>query len=200
MIETMRKRKLLKDEEISNFERLEAIGIEDNSVNNRIEVKAMPKTMARLMDHNQQIEVTFGLMTIRDNGLFDFVGTHFLPFETKNPSFQTVFDSLDKDLGLSRLSIIQKKDSELFVYDKGLSHVFCFPLTDAEFNRVERNFTLNDNFNETSFGLFRIPFMIEGDSHKGYYLKRFFNGFLKQKFVNNSQSHIKTISDSYLSN
>ena len=199
MIETLKKRKLLSNEDISNFEHLELNGIEDNSDTRGQEVKAMPKTVSRIDYHNQPIEVTFGLMTIRDNGLFDFVGTNYLKTADKNPSFQTVFDGLEKDLGLNRLSIIQNKESEVLVFDNGSSHVFCFPLNDAEVHQVERNFTLNVNFNKTSFGIFRIPFLIVGDSHKGNYMKRFFNGFLKQNFVNNSQSHLKCISDTYLS-
>ena len=165
MIEVLRKRKFLSDADLFELENPKSNGTEDRfETNHSRELKAMPIIETRILYHGKPVDVIYGLMTIRDNGLFDFIGTDSLKCEDNDPSFHDAINAVEKDLGLNQLGIFPKKESNVLHFDNRSSHVFCFTLSDNELHQIESNFTLNYKHNKTSFGIFRIPFCVSKES------------------------------------
>ena len=196
MIETIRKRNLLTEEQLKTIETIDRI--DENAVNNGIEVKAMLKTEVGVHYYNETVDVTYGLMTIRDNGLFDFIGTDSLQTNDKTSMMRSLNDSLQRDVGSNAEQIVSETNSIILSFDNDSSHVFYSHLNSSQFTQIENQFTETVNFNNKSFGLFRIPFQFRGHTTKAdNYVKRFTNGFLNQCFVNNSKNHLKYIYEKY---
>ncbi|CAG2180897.1 unnamed protein product, partial [Oppiella nova] len=101
IIETIEKLSLVSPEDQVWMESIESTGdlLVDNSVvNSGIEVKALLRADLDVQYNDEEVDITYGLMAVTDDGLFDFIGTHYTESDDKNSMIETLITSLDKDL------------------------------------------------------------------------------------------------------
>ncbi len=165
---------------------------------NQIRAQTLLHTELKVHYYEESINAIYGLMHIRNDGLFDFIGNTFVDVENEDIIIEAINKSLNKELGFNSIQI----DSKNSFNDKnGLSYLYCMKISSSQFASIESNFTETENFLSNSLGIFRIPFSFCGQSKKsGDYLNRFFRGFLNQNFAYNSKNHLISISDKLKTN
>ncbi|CAG2115740.1 unnamed protein product, partial [Medioppia subpectinata] len=166
-IETIKKLSLVSSEDQKWIESNECHDNDDNLLNGHdvsVEVKALLRTELPVHYYDESVDVTYGLMVVRDNGLFDFIGTHFVESNDQNSTIEALNNRLEKDLGSDWSAIDWKCDAIPLSLDNDSSNVFCINLTADQFTQIEEHFTKSKSFGVKSYGLIRIPFLFRGST------------------------------------
>lgn len=196
LMETIKKLSLLSSDDEKWIELNDSF--DEHKLCNQIRVQTLLHTQLKVHYYEESINAIYGLIHIRNDGLFDFIGNTFVDVQNEDIIIDAINKSLNKELGFSSVQI----DSNNSFTDKnGLSYLYCIKISSSQFANIECNFTETENFLSNSFGIFRIPFSFCGQSQKSNdYLNRFFRGFLNQNFAYNSKNHLISISDKLKTN
>ncbi|XP_054163406.1 uncharacterized protein LOC128961217 [Oppia nitens] len=208
-IETVKKLSLVSDDDLkwmeSHSELTTDSGLAVGSETG-IEIKTLLRTDLDVHYYDESVNVTYGLMIVREDGLFDFVGRHYVSSgdnvgggddtdSNRKLWLQSLRQHIVHDLGKDIIPL-EQTTSDVISVDNNLCHIFDIQLSDSHFCQIETNLVESTNYGCKVFGIFRVPLVFRGSTSKAnQYVQRFFNGFLSQRFAGNSRNHIKHIYD-----
>jgi len=160
---------------------------------NQIRAQTLLYTDLKVEYHEEFVNAIYGFMVMRDDGLFDFIGTTFIENRNEDQIIRAINQTLNKELGTNSIKIESNNSTKTELNDtSGSTILYDMKISSNQFTQIEANFTEAENLN--SFGIFRIPLAFCCENQKLHnYLNRFFVGYSQQRFAHISNENLVSI-------